>query len=178
MIKTKRLILKPLELNHAKGLYKLWTNENVIKYTYTVKKNDISQVEEFIKKRLENNTIVFTIFLQDEIVGITGSPTIDTENGEYGFFYQLLEESWGEGYGYEVATALLRYNFTETNAKTIRAQALPINMASVKILEKIGMEKKSITANGFDKDGLLSDLYNFEITVDQWRETNGKKVYF
>ena len=99
MIKTKRLILKPLELNHAKGLYKLWTNENVIKYTYTVKKNDISQVEEFIKKRLENNTIIFTIFLQDEIVGITGSPTIDTENGVYGLFYQLLEESWAHGYG-------------------------------------------------------------------------------
>lgn len=54
--------------------------------------------------------------------------------------YELLPQFWGKGFGSEVATAVLRYGFENLELKKIYAETQSKNVASVKLLRKIGME--------------------------------------
>ncbi|MER3497562.1 MAG: hypothetical protein C4308_02435 [Chitinophagaceae bacterium] len=45
----------------------------------------------------------------------------------------------GYGYATEAASATLNYGFSNRHLKEITGRALPQNLASIKVLEKIGM---------------------------------------
>lgn len=157
-------------MEHKYGLYKLWSNYEVIKYTYAPLMKDISESEERIKMILDkysekDHTSNFTILYNDEIIGTAGCPTVDFNKGEYGLFYQLNQDYWGKGFGYEVAKALVNYMFTESNAKILLADAVIVNPGSIKILEKIGMEMTKMDENGFKHNGLVLDIYHYKLEI-------------
>jgi len=168
IIKTERLTLIPLTMEHKEALFKLWSNYEVIKYTYAPLMKDISESEERIKMILEkysekDHTSNFTILYNDEIIGTAGCPTVNFNKGEYGLFYQLNQDYWGKGFGYEVAKALVNYIFTSSNAKILIADAVTINNGSDKILEKLGMERSEIEKDGFKHNGLVLDVYHYQL---------------
>ena len=155
-------------MEHKYGLYKLWSNYEVIKYTYAPLMKDISESEQRIKMILEkysekDHTSNFTILYNDEIIGTAGCPTVNFDKSEYGLFYQLNQDYWGKGFGYEVAKALVNYMFTESNAKILLADAVTVNPGSIKILEKIGMEKIKVEANGFKNNEQELNIYHYKL---------------
>jgi ribosomal-protein-alanine N-acetyltransferase len=155
-------------MEHKYGIYKIWSNYEVIKYTYAPLVKEISESEERIKMILDkysekNHTSNFTIFYEEEIIGAAGCPTVDFNKGEYGLFYQLNQDYWGKGFGYEVAKALVNYMFAESNAKILLADAVTVNLGSIKILEKIGMEKIKVEEDGFKNNGQELDKYHYKL---------------
>jgi RimJ/RimL family protein N-acetyltransferase len=65
--------------------------------------------------------------------------------GEIGYF--LHPDWWGQGFGTEISTALLRFGFQKLHLHRLLATCDPRNTASKRVLEKIGMvyERDSIT---------------------------------
>jgi len=57
----------------------------------------------------------------------------------YDIGYRLIPRYWGKGYATESAVAALDYGFTTLNLKTIVGMAEVENLASNKILQKIGL---------------------------------------
>ncbi len=57
----------------------------------------------------------------------------------YELSYELLPQFWGKGFGSEVAIEVLRYGFKELSLGKIYAETQTKNLASVKLLGKIGM---------------------------------------
>ena len=57
----------------------------------------------------------------------------------YDIGYRLIPRYWGKGYATESAVAALDYGFTTLNFKTIVGMAEVENLASNKILQKIGL---------------------------------------
>lgn len=53
--------------------------------------------------------------------------------------YRFFRRYWGNGYATEAAKASLEYGFQTLGLNTIYAHAMKDNMASIKVLEKIGM---------------------------------------
>ena len=169
MIKTERLNIIPVEVTHGKGLFKLWSNHEVIKYTYNKIVNEISECEEWISstiEKLKNEKHIgpFTVFLNEKIIGFMGAPAIDLEKGEYKFFYQFDVEYWGKGYGYEAAKGLMEHMLADENVEAIYAEAVTTNKASIKILKKLGMEEIEVIKGGFKKGEITLDLLKFRIT--------------
>lgn len=77
--------------------------------------------------------------------------------GEIG--YLLSREVWGRGLATEVATLLLRFGFDDLRLHRLWASCDPANAASIRVLEKIGMQY----------EGLLRDQY---LAHDgTWRDT-------
>ena len=62
------------------------------------------------------------------------------ETGEIDLGYRLLPDAWGKGYATEAARNTLAYGFTKLGLKTITARAHTENMASLHVLQKIGMQ--------------------------------------
>ena len=156
ILKTERLTLIPLTIEHKEALFKLWSNYEVIKYTYAPIMKDISESEQRINMILEkysekDHTSNFTILYNGEIIGTAGCPTVNFQKGEYGLFYQLNQDYWGKGF--------------ESNAKILLADAVTVNLGSIKILKKIGMEMTKIEENGFEHNGLVLDIYHYKLVI-------------
>lgn len=53
--------------------------------------------------------------------------------------FRFFEEHWNKGFATESAKACLDYGFENLNLKTIIGRAMSENLASIKVLEKIGL---------------------------------------
>lgn len=168
MIRTKRISLVPLSQKYSKDLIKLWGDYDVIKYTYST----LSKTEKECDEKLVNwlqlhkdnlGPNKFAILLNDELIGIAGFPVIDNENFKCGFFYQIIRDFWGNGYGFETANALLNYIYEMHPQALVIADAVVDNPASIKILTKLGFSQTSIEENGFKKNGMEMDIVHFNL---------------
>ena len=54
--------------------------------------------------------------------------------------FRFFEEHWNKGFATESAKACIDYGFENLNLKTIIGRAISENIASIKVLEKIGLK--------------------------------------
>lgn len=73
-----------------------------------------------------------------ELIGSSGLQPLE-DTGEIEVGYNLAEEHWLKGYGFEAAMAWLRYGFDVMGLDRIVAVCHPDNTGSWKIMEKCGM---------------------------------------
>jgi len=90
----------------------------------------------------------------DEFIGWCGLKYIK-EADEIDLGYRFKEEYWNKGYATEAAKATIDHGFTTLKLKRIVAKALPANIASWKIMEKLGM----LYIGDVTEDGLLVKKY-------------------
>lgn len=74
--------------------------------------------------------------------------------------YRFIEEFWGLGIATEVCIAFLKYGFHELGLEIVYALDKPENMASNKILTKMGL--KIIKYEEYDDGGDLCNWYKLE----------------
>ncbi len=68
--------------------------------------------------------------------GIRLSP-VDPTEAEIG--YELAPDEWGHGYATEAAREIVRFGFEELGVRRITAWTVADNVASIRVLEKLGM---------------------------------------
>jgi ribosomal-protein-alanine N-acetyltransferase len=66
----------------------------------------------------------------------------DTRSAEIG--YVLSKKYWGKGLAVEAARAILRWGFERSDVSSIAGLADPQNLASIRVLEKLGMQYTGI----------------------------------
>lgn len=84
--------------------------------------------------------------------------------------YALLPEERDKGYGTEAATIMVDYLFLSKNIIRIQAGIRPDNIASQKVLEKVGFKKEGILRKCFFSRGELRDTAIFSILREEWKE--------
>lgn len=85
------------------------------------------------------------------------------ETDEIDLGYRFLKETWGKGIATEAAHSCLNYGFNELHFSRITATVLPQNIASIKVLRKLGMrETRKVIEDG------VTYLF-FEITREEFR---------
>lgn len=55
--------------------------------------------------------------------------------------YRFAADAWGRGYATELGHAALRYTFDELRLPDVYAMVRPSNLASIRVLEKLGMRR-------------------------------------
>lgn len=155
ILETRRLILRTWRLNDAPELFEICADAEVMKYLGTGKPYEtIEQANEFLRWAIdyqkENNFCRWAVILKEnrEIVGSCGFArphgTTEIELG-----YLLARKFWAMGLATEAANASLKYGFENLNFREIIAMTDLENVASQKVLEKIGFAQRGIeTFNG------------------------------
>lgn len=166
MIKTDRLELVEFDTKYAESLQELWSDFEVIKYTYNPLMKSVEECIERINvfigytdKEVMNN---FIILLDGKAIGIVGSPIIDREKAEFGLYYQCARKWWGNGYVSEAVTAFMEHITHQFPNAKFYAEVVSENQASIKILKKMDFIEKTIEKNGFTLNGFKHDLIRFE----------------
>jgi len=84
--------------------------------------------------------------------------------------YSLVPSERGKGYCTEAANIMVDYLFLSRDAIRIQAQTDPRNVASQKVLEKVGFKKEGILRKSFFMRGEWRDAYLYSILREEWKE--------
>lgn len=111
----------------------------------------------------------FAVILNGEMVG-TGELNIeDTVNRVGEISYIVNPNFWGRGIASEVARLLIDYGFKEHQLHRIYATCDTRNIASAKVLEKVGMTKEGrMREDLLLRDG-WRDSYLYSVLEHEWK---------
>jgi len=72
-------------------------------------------------------------------LGTCGFGELDVARGVGDIGYVLAKPYWGQGYATAAAAGVLRFGFVELGLRLIEAQAFPENVASLRVMAKLGL---------------------------------------
>lgn len=101
----------------------------------------------------------------DRVVGYCGLMFLE-DTPEIEVAYGLMRSAWGKGFAAEAARAGLEFGFNELKLERIVAVVNPLNVASRRVLKKLGM-KHTKNARHYD-----ADLMYYEISKADYRPEN------
>jgi ribosomal-protein-alanine N-acetyltransferase len=142
---TPRLYLRQFTLADAALLLALNSDPAVLKYLHEIPLRDEAHAIEIlttvILPQYPNNLGRCAVHLHhtNEFIGWCGlkhRPEID----EIDLGYRFMKKHWGNGYAYESAKHVLDYGLQVLQLKNITGRAHVENIASLKVLQKIGMQ--------------------------------------
>lgn len=132
-------------MDDAEDLFRLHAHPDVQKYTGEPVVESIEEMERAIRERVDNYKKYgygrWATFLKDgmQFVGWSGLAYLP-EFDEIDLGYRFLPEYWGLGIATEASRAILKYGFKNLELNRIIAIALKENKASIRVMEKVGME--------------------------------------
>jgi [ribosomal protein S5]-alanine N-acetyltransferase len=145
ILTTPRLYLRQFTLADAPLLLALNSDVEVLKYVHELPLQNLEEAAKAIQERIlpqyPNNLGRWAVHLNDtnEFIGWCGlkyRPEID----EIDLGYRFMKKYWGNGYAYESAKHVLDYGLNELQLTNIIGRAHIENIASLKVLQKIGMQ--------------------------------------
>lgn len=146
-ITTRRFLLKKMGEDGYDRYYALSTNKNVMRF-----------VTGYVLDREESDEMYFDIlndpasvgyfgkyFIEDKKDGILlGMVKIEKYGSEVEIGYRILEEFWGIGIATEVTKRLIIFSLLKLKTKIVCAFVDIRNEASIRVLEKSGMQKEEL----------------------------------
>ena len=167
-ILTARLRLRPIAAADLDTLHAMWTDPDVRRYLWDDIVLPRERAEEIVAAMVagaeRNGRGMWLVYEGDgaEPVGFAGFlPRKEPEQGT--LIYGLVPRAWGHGYATESARAVVDYGFGTLGLETIVASADVPNGASIRVLERLGMEfVKREVVHGID-------LVFYRLDAGLWR---------
>lgn len=162
ILETHRLLLREFNICDAERFYELNLNPNVIKYTGNSAFKDIREAKTFLENYSDYKRNRFGRWAvihksTQEFIGWCGLK-YDVKFDETDIGFRFFEHFWNKGFATESAKACIAYGFEKLNLKTIVGRAMKDNLASIKVLEKIGLQYE----RNFDFDGHEGVIYSIK----------------
>lgn len=166
VFETERLVLKKFSTADAQGFYELNIDPEVLRLTGDVPFASVAEAETFINNYNHYDRYGFgrwSVFLKDTgdylgFCGLNYRPAVD----EVDVGFRLRRSHWGKGYATEAASGSLAYGFKTYNLQKIVARAMKDNLASQRVLQKLGMRFQKT----FEAEGTL--WVQYEITQEEF----------
>lgn len=175
---TARLSLRRFVPGDLDWLCELYADADVTRYLGGVK--DRAGVEELFKARI--------LDYYDANPGLGVWMTVERATGDrVGFHllnniqgetilqvgYALAKPAWGKGYATEMAEAVMRYGFTDLRLPHLVGMASLGNVASHRVLEKIGLRRHGERAFPHPAYAAEGPMAWFERDRDDWLAERG-----
>lgn len=167
-LKTDRIGFSKWDSKDIKLAELLWGNPQVTKFICADGKfsedDIVNRLNKEILNDLEYHVQYWPVFELEtnDLIGCCGLRPYKADEYEIGF--HLRPEFWGKGYAMESANAVINYAFTTLKAKKLFAGHNPNNIASRKLLNKLGFTY--IGDEFYEPTGLYHpsyELINFEL---------------
>jgi [ribosomal protein S5]-alanine N-acetyltransferase len=144
-LRTGRLVLQPLTGADLDALHRVSNDPLVRRYLWDDEPVPRTAIEDIIAQSVrgfvQRGLGLFGIRLrgEEEILGFCGFLPLEG-TGEIELAYELVPDWWGRGLASEAARECLRYAFEEVGLGRVVAGADPPNVASLRVLDKLGMK--------------------------------------
>jgi RimJ/RimL family protein N-acetyltransferase len=147
-LETQRLVLRRFSMNDVDNLVNLDADPDVMRF--------ITGGVPTSRDEIENEVLPAFLGYYERFEGYGFWAVIEKGTGEFlGWFhfrpragaavgevelgYRLRKSAWGKGYATEGSRALIRKGFTDFGVQRVVAQAMAVNQASRRVMEKAGL---------------------------------------
>ena len=163
-LETERLMLRRLTADDVAPFVRFMTDEKAVQYMPFPPEQKTPEGAEgmmqWVMGAYDSDDAVFVMAITEkdkgDYIGSTGASPV-AESDAIEFFYTLLPAYWGKGYGTEAAAALVAYLSETVKAPRLMANVFTENIASVRVLEKLGFQRASEGEK--DENGLTPAVY-------------------
>lgn len=145
ILETARLTLRTWTLADADDGFKIWSDPEVMRYVGTGQPNEsVEQTRGWLGRMIahqEQHGFCFWAVMEKESNSLIGSCGMahDRDGGPLVHFgYTLARSHWGRGLATEAAAAASRHAFEQLRLPELAASVDSRNIASRRVLEKIG----------------------------------------
>lgn len=166
-IKTGRLVLKPLGKSYLNSTIRYAMDYENTKFMCYLPDETVEEAEEFLTnvenewKKEEPQFLEFAVIYDDEHIGAV-SMYFENDAGELGWI--IHKDHWGNGFAYEAAKALIDYVKSEIKVNHFLAHCDTENIASYKVMEKLGMSRTGEWGGRRNKSAVKdSSEYQYEL---------------
>lgn len=162
---TARLQLRSCKIHDLQAIHLLWTDPHIRHFLFDNRVISLDETRSFVELSLETfkqyGYGIWLVLLHNQInpdqinlehnpdqyIGFAGF--LRSEVGDPGLVYGIHPDFCGQGYATEAARAVLDYALRELGFSNIKADVDEPNMASRRVLEKLGMKQlKRAVVNG------------------------------
>jgi len=156
-LETERLMLRRMQAADAQAIFGILSDDEVTRYYDEATFTDLSQASEQIEAwengYIHRRCIRWGIALKENnlIIGSCGFYGIHPWHLRGSIGYELARPFWRQGLMSEALTAILALGFGGMGLNRIDAVLMPENIASIRLLEKLG----------FCNEGLLRQYENW-----------------
>lgn len=144
ILETTRCYLRELTIDDAPHFFDLNADEEVLKYTGDKAFESVEAAQQFLENYNPYQEYGYGRWAvmdkkTDEFIGWCGLK-YSAELNEVDLGFRFFKKYWNQGYATETAQACLDYGFKQLHLNKIVGRAMEANIASIKVLKKIGME--------------------------------------
>ena len=160
---TPRLLLREVTPDDAAAVFKMRSDERVMRYLGRPLHTDISEtvllIEAYREGFAQNESVTWAIRLHEQpaLIGTVGFWKMDKAHHRTEIGYSLRADHWRQGIMDEAMTAAVEYCFRTLNFHSIEANTAPENEASGRLLEKHGFVQEAYFRENFYFDGKFLD---------------------
>jgi len=162
---TERLLLRALTAADAADVFQYACNPRVARFTLWEPHDSPEESLEFIQNyAFANYEMVvpdpFGITLKGDgrVVGTVGCFWVSREHRCMELGYALDEPMWGQGIATEAARGVLDYVFQHFEVERVQARCKKENVASARIMEKLGMRYEGTLRSAVFHQGRFWDI--------------------
>lgn len=176
IIETERLLLRPIALADAPDIFEYASNPRVSRHVPWSTHHSIADSESFItahvlsnyEKHIPEPWGITVKELDNKIVGTVGCRWLSQSVKSMDLGYILAEPLWGRGITTEAAHATLTWVYSNCGVNRIQARCQQENIASARVMEKLGMKREGVLRASEVKDGQFVDVCYYSILREEW----------
>jgi [ribosomal protein S5]-alanine N-acetyltransferase len=152
---SERIYYRQLEETDYDAVYQLRYDPRVRRFISSEYEKSDEAVSQFIiDSKTKTNSADLVMWCMEEkttqqVIGIIGYFRLYPEHHRAEIGYVLLHDQWGKGFATEAVKCISQYGFEYMHLHTIEARVSPLNIGSVRSLEK----------NNYQLEGLLKQSY-------------------
>ena len=173
-LQTDRLLLRPFASTDADAIYALQSNARVLRYWDSPPWTERSRAEAFIaacrKMEEEGNGARLAIETRGNgtFVGWCSMFRWNPVYRSLGIGYCLDETAWGKGYATEAVHAMLQWAYGTLELNRVEAELDTRNIASARVLEKLGFKLEGLRREDCVVLGEVSDSWIYGLLKRDW----------
>lgn len=164
-LKTDRLQLRPFDGADADALFSMHSSAHVLRYWDAPPWTEPERANAFIaacRHMADDGTGVRPAVHRrsdDAFIGWCGLTRWNLDYRSASMGYCLSDAAWGHGYATEAGRALLQWAFDTLDLNRVQAEADTRNVASARVLEKLGFTLEGTLREDCIVNGDVSDSW-------------------
>ena len=174
-LQTARLRLRPFDDADANGLFALQSNAYVLRYWDAPPWRERGRAQSFITacRQMEQAGTGARLAVDRVSDGtFIGWCSLKGWNPDYrsaSLGYCFDDAEWGHGYATEAARAVLGWAFGTLDLNRVQAETDTRNVASARVLEKLGFVREGTLREDCVVNGEVSDSWVYGLIRREWR---------
>lgn len=174
LIETKRLVLRKAVKEDYKSLFQnFWSDKLAWKYMLWRPVKNLTEakakIAELIEKQKTSPRFIIVEKKSNQPIGIA-SIILREDKSVKDFAIGMGTSFTGQGYGYEISKAFIKYSFEILNQDEIFTSCMVEDKHTYELQKKLGMTERGISAKSYTRnwDGLAYNKYKFIMSKEDY----------